>query len=122
HRVIQQFSITQRLATSRLAHRFRTDQTFEKDEALQLRLRYRMSWEKALNGLEIDPKEFYLKLNNEYLGVLQDGEGNLEIRGLAAVGYIISDKNQIESGVDYRLENVIDPTPVHKAFLTLGFY
>ncbi len=122
HRFIQQYSITRKLSSSRMSHRFRTDQTFEKDESLQLRLRYRLSLEKPLNGLELDPGEFYLKLTNEYLGILQDAKGNLEIRGLASLGYDLSDKNQIETGIDYRMENVVDPTVTHKLFLSIGLY
>lgn len=122
HRIIQQFATTQKLNSSRLAHRIRTDQTFEKGESIQLRLRYRLSWEKPLSGLKVDPKEFYLKLNNEYLGILQDKKGNLEIRGLASLGYNISDENKIETGIDYRVEKLIKDTPVHKVFLNVSFY
>lgn len=122
HRFIQQYSITQKLRSSRMSHRFRTDQTLEKDEALQWRLRYRLSLEKPLNGLELDPGEFYLKLTNEYLGILQDSEGNLEIRGLASLGYDLSDKNRVETGIDYRMEKVMDPTVTHKLFLSIGLY
>lgn len=122
HRFIQQYSITQRLFSSRISHRFRTDQTLEEDEAMQFRLRYRLSLEKPLNGLELDPGEFYLKLTNEYLGILQESKGNLEIRGLFSLGYDLSDKNQIETGVDYRLENVVDSNVTHKVFLSIGFY
>lgn len=122
HRIIQQFTITQKLYSFRLSHRIRTDQTLEKDEAIQLRLRYRLSWEKPLSGLKVDPKEFYLKINNEYLGMLQDGKGDLEIRGLANLGYSISDSNKIESGVDYRIERLIQKSPVHKVFLNIAFY
>src|SRR5690606_7744074 len=117
HRFIQQFSITQKLIGSRISHRLRTDQTLEKDEAVQLRLRYRFSWEKPLNGMELDPKEMYLKLNNEYLGILQDTKGNLEIRGLASLGFNLSDDTQIETGVDYRAESLINTKVVHKGFL-----
>jgi len=122
HRFIQQFSITQKLIGSRISHRLRTDQTLEKDEAVQSRLRYRFSWEKPLNGMELDPKEMYLKLNNEYLGILQDTKGNLEIRGLASLGFNLSDDTQIETGVDYRAESLINTKVVHKAFLNIGFY
>lgn len=122
HRFIQQYAITRKLLTSRIAHRFRTDQTFEKDEAIQLRLRYRLSWEKPLNGLDVDPGEFYLKINNEYLGVLQDSQGNLEIRGLASLGLEVSDKNKIETGIDYRVENLVNPDPKHLLFLSIGLY
>lgn len=122
HRFIQQYSITQKLPASRLAHRFRTDQTLEKNESLQFRLRYRISWEKPLNGQSADPREFYLKLNNEYLGILQNAEANLEIRGLASIGYNISSRNQIEGGIDYRLEELADARPVDKLFLNIGLY
>lgn len=122
HRFIQQFAITRKLLASRLSHRFRTDQTFEKNESVQWRLRYRISWEKPLNGFEIDPGEFYLKLNNEYLGILQDSKGDLEIRGLASVGYDISDKNKVETGIDYRVENLINSDPTHRLFLSIGLY
>lgn len=122
HRFIQQYAITRKLLTSRIAHRFRTDQTVEKDEAIQMRLRYRLSWEKPLNGLEVDPGEFYLKINNEYLGILQDSKGDVEIRGLASLGYDISDKNKIETGVDYRVENLMNPGPKHLLFLSIGLY
>lgn len=122
HRFIQQFSITQKLIGSRISHRIRTDQTLEKDEAVQLRLRYRFSWEKPLNGMELDPKEMYLKLNNEYLGILKDAKGNLEIRGLASLGFNLSDDTQIETGIDYRAETLINTKVVHKTFLNVGFY
>jgi hypothetical protein len=122
HRFIQQYAITRKLSSSRMSHRFRTDQTWEKDESLQLRLRYRLSIEKPLNGLELDPGEFYLKLTNEYLGILQDAKGNLEIRGLASLGYDLSDSNQIETGIDYRMEKMLDPKITHKLFLSIGLY
>ena len=122
HRFIQQFAVSQKLTASRLTHRFRTDQTFEKNETVQFRLRYRISWENPLNGPEVDPREFYLKLNNEYLGILQDGRANLEIRTLASLGYNISDRNQIETGIDYRIEKLIGSDTEHKLFLNIGLY
>jgi hypothetical protein len=121
HRFIQQYAYTKKLYSSRLSHRFRTDQTFEKDEAVQFRVRYRASWEKPLNGLQVDPKELYLKLNNEYLASLQDSEEDLEIRGLAALGYTIGDNSRIESGADYRMEQLFTELR-HKLFLNIGFY
>lgn len=121
HRFIQQYAYTQKLFSSKLSHRFRTDQTIEEGEKLQLRLRYRASWEKPLSGLQVDPKELYLKLNNEYLGILQDAKGNLEIRGLAVLGYMIGKDNRIETGADYRIEEVVTKIR-HKLFWNIGFY
>jgi hypothetical protein len=121
HRFIQQYSITRNLSGSRMSHRFRTDQTFEKVAPIQLRVRYRVSWEKPLDGLELDPGEFYIKLNNEYLGILQEAKGDVEIRGLASLGFDISDKNQIETGIDYRAETLVG-SPTHKLFLNIALY
>jgi len=122
HRFIQQYSITQKLIALKISHRFRTDQTLERDQAPIFRLRYRISIEKPLNGQEIDPKELYLKFNNEYFGSLEDSKGNLEIRGLASLGFKLSDENKIEAGVDYRAEDLINSKTVHKLFLNIGWY
>lgn len=121
HRFIQQYAYTQKLHGSRLSHRFRTDQTFEKDEAVQFRLRYRASWEKPLAGLQVDPKEFYLKLNNEYFCILKESKGDLEIRGLASLGYTIGEDNRLETGADYRMEQVTTKLR-HKLFLNISYY
>src|SRR5690606_34314073 len=87
HRFIQQYTIKQKLPALNISHRFRTDQTFEKDQPDIYRLRYRISIEKPLKGPEVDVKEPYFKFNNEYFGYIEDSIGNLEIRGLAAIGY-----------------------------------
>jgi hypothetical protein len=121
HRFIQQYAYTQKLYSSRLSHRFRTDQSFQEDEAVQFRLRYRASWEKPLSGLQVDSEEFYLKLNNEYFGILQASKTNMEIRGLAVVGYTIGENNRIETGADYRMEEIFTQLR-HKLFLNIGFY
>lgn len=121
HRFIQQYAHTDKLYSSRLSHRFRTDQTFQKEEDVQFRLRYRASWEKPLSGLQVDSREFYLKLNNEYLGILQSSKTNLEIRGLASLGYTLGEDNRIETGADYRMEEIFTELR-HKLFLNIGFY
>ena len=105
-----------------MSHRIRSDETLEKNEVIELRLRYRLSWEKPLSGLKVDAKEFYLKINNEYLGILQDGQGDLEIRGLATLGYNISDSKRVEAGIDYRIENLIQRTPLNRVFLTIAYF
>lgn len=122
HRAIQQYSAAQEWGELLLAHRFRTDQTFEKAEAVQYRLRYRVSVEKPLDGQRVDPREYYLKFNNEYLGSLQDSEGNLEIRLLSSLGYNHSEEDQIEVGLDYRAENLIGDNTENLLWLTVGWY
>ena len=107
HRAIQQFTLTRRYAGLRLAQRFSADQTFAKDEATTFRLRYRLGVEIPLNGQSVDPQEFYLKINNEYLGSLEDEETDLEIRFVPLLGYEFTDNNKLEAGLDYRLDSFI---------------
>lgn len=122
HRLIQQYSFSRELNRINLAHRFRTDQSFQKNEATQFRLRYRLSLEKPLNGVKVDPKEFYLKFSNEYIGILKDQVGNMEIRAATSVGYNLTDDTQFETGFDYRAENLIESQTEHLLWLTLSFY
>lgn len=122
HRSIQQFSTSGSLGSLLLAHRFRTDQTFELEKPVKYRLRYRLSLEVPLNGQQVDAEEFYLKFNNEYLGALQDGIGNFEIRLLTGLGYNISEKDQIELGLDYRAESLVQDNTEHLLWLTVGWY
>ena len=42
-------------------------QTFEDGEKPVFRTRYRFGSEFSLDGQEVDPKEWYLKINNEYI-------------------------------------------------------
>lgn len=103
HRFIQQFNHIQTLGQQRLGHRFGIDQTFGAGEEFTFRGRYRLSFEKALQGTQIDPREFYVKLSNEYLGAFSKSENELEIRIGSFLGYEISEINRLEVGLDYRL-------------------
>lgn len=121
HRAIQQYATVQRFTGIRLAHRFRTDQTWE-DGSFRFRFRYRWSLEKALSGLEIDPKEFYLKINNEYLPTFESSNSDIEIRALASLGFNFSDDMKLETGIDYRAEQIVSPDTEHQCWLALGWY
>ena len=89
HRLIQQYTFARQLSGLRLAHRFSSDQTFGKDEPLNLRLRYRIAIELPLSGLEVDPGELYFKLSNEYLLGFESNESPVpEIRLVPSLGYM----------------------------------
>lgn len=122
HRFIQQFSIAQSLLGMRVGHRFRTDETFEGSESTKYRLRYRIGMEKPLNGQEVDPGEFYLEFNNEYLQSLQNKDYDLEVRVLAAVGFNFSDMNKLALGVDYRVEKIFSKSNKQLAWLNAAWY
>ena len=122
HRLIQQFNHVRKLEVVSLAHRVVLDETFSKDEPVELRLRYRLSAEKALNGRSVDPREFYLKLNNEYLGIFGSGSPDLEIRASAALGYDVSDTNKIEFGLEYRVNEFYTAAKAQQFWVTIAWY
>ena len=121
-RLIQQFVLKRSYASFKLAHRFSSDQTFEKDKEMKFRLRYRLSSAFPLNGQSIDPKEFYFKINNEYLNIFQNNDYNLEIRVVPFIGYVITDSNKLEIGLDYRLDSFIDKDSQSKFWIGINWY
>lgn len=105
-----------------MAHRVMTDQTFAKNSKPELRLRYRISSEIPLEGQSLDVKEFYLKINNEYLNSWQSDDYDMEIRGVALLGYSISQANDLEIGIDYRLNSFINGDPRNRIWLSINIF
>jgi hypothetical protein len=122
NRAIQQISFGKKYPGFRIAHRVMTDQTFEKNSKPELRLRYRISSEIPLEGQSLDVKEFYLKVNNEYLNSWQDNDYDLEIRWVALLGYSISSLNDLEMGIDYRLDSFINGNSRNRFWLSINFF
>ncbi|NCC73592.1 MAG: DUF2490 domain-containing protein [Sphingobacteriia bacterium] len=123
HRLIQQFTIVSSYDYFRLAHRFSADQSFQQNEKMELRLRYRISGDFSLNGQAVDPKEFYLKFGNEYLSAFQGDDYDLEIRIMPAIGYEFNDHNKLEWGLDYRIDSFIHGNPAENNFwLTINWF
>lgn len=108
HRSIQQLTMVSTYDGLRIGHRIATDQTFSDKEKTTLRLRYRVTIEKSLNGLRVDRNEFYIKINNEYLGSHRNKKSDLEIRLTPFIGYELNQKNKVELGIDYRIDNFMD--------------
>ena len=122
HRFIQQYVIVQKLSGFRLAHRFLSDQTFSESEEPEFRLRYRITSEFPLNGESVNPREFYLKINNEYINSLQEKTYDLEIRLVPLLGYEITEQFKIETGVDYRINSFLTDNTRHSYWMTLNFF
>lgn len=122
HRFIQQYVIVQKLSGWRLAHRISSDQTFSKIEKPEIRFRYRITSEIPLNGESVDPGEFYLKLNNEYVNSFQVLEYDLEIRLIPLLGYDIKDNFKIESGLDYRVNSFFNNSTRHSYWMTFNLF
>ncbi len=122
NRAIQQISFGKKYTGFRMAHRLMTDQTFEKNSKPELRLRYRISSEIPLEGQTIDVKEFYLKINNEYLNSWQEDDYDMEIRWVALFGYSVSAINDLEIGIDYRLDSFINENLRNRIWLSINFF
>jgi hypothetical protein len=122
HRAIQQYTYVQNLSGFRLAHRVVADQTFSPSEATEFRFRYRLATEIPLNGESADPKEFYLKISNEYLNSFQESEYDLEVRLVPLLGYTLSDKYKIEIGIDYRVNSFLDQDAQNSFWTSINWY
>ena len=122
HRTIQQFTIVDKYGRVRVAYRFAADQTFIPNAANEYRLRFRLGALFPLNGDTVDPKEFYFKLNHEYLNSLESDIYDLEIRALPLLGYEFTDNNKVEIGLDYRFNSFINPILVHRFWFSLNWY
>lgn len=122
NRLFQQFIITKRYGSLGMAHRFATDQTFNAVEKTEFRLRYRVAFDRPLNGDKLNPNEFYLKLNNEYLVSLQDQEWSNEMRIIPFLGYAFTDTNKLEVGIDYRVGSFGERFLESNFWLSLNYY
>jgi hypothetical protein len=122
YRFIQQYVIVQKLSGFRLAHRFLSDQTFMANEEPEFRLRYRITSEIPLNGESVDPGEYYLKINNEYINSVQALTYDLEIRLVPVIGYDITPRLKIETGLDYRVNSFLTNTTRHSYWISLNFF
>ena len=116
------YSIVRKYDLFRLGHRISTEQTIRNNNPVQFRLRYRIGVEKALNGKDVDPEEFYLKLNNEYLFAAESRETDLEIRLMPALGYAFNDNNKFEFGIDYRVNKIKSGNSRNQFWLYMGWF
>lgn len=123
HRTIQQYTIIKRYTGWRLAHRIASDQTFGAGEATAVRLRYRLSTDLPLNGQSVDEREFYFKINHEYLAEFEEQDQDLEIRLIPYLGYLINEKNKVELGLDYRLDRILLASPNrHTLWMAINWF
>ena len=122
NRFFQQFIISKKYNSLGLAHRFSTDQTFLPNQQTEFRGRYRIAFDKSLKGDKLNPKEFYLKLNNEYLISLQNRKWSNEIRVIPFLGYVFTDKSKAEIGIDYRISSLGNEFLSNNFWLSFNYY
>ncbi|MCF2501335.1 DUF2490 domain-containing protein [Dyadobacter chenhuakuii] len=122
HRIIQQFNNVRKFEWFSVAHRVLADETFTNNGLSSFRINYRIGIQKPLNGQYIDPKEFYAKVNNDFLGTWSHGESDFEIGILPALGYTATANNKIELGVDYRVNELKKNSIAQQFWVTLGWF
>ncbi|MFY7672021.1 DUF2490 domain-containing protein [Tenacibaculum sp. MEBiC06402] len=106
HRLLQHFNVVQNFDNMKLAHRLGMEQFFQEKIKPQYRTRYRVTFEKPLNGEKVDVKEWYLKVSNEYL--YQFNKNDFEARISPYLGYQLNKKDKLEFGLDYRLGRLLE--------------
>lgn len=122
NRTIQQIVFIKRHASFILSHRILADQTFKKNENTEYRLRYRISSEIPIQGRTLDPKEFFVKMSNEFLNSMHNKDYDLEIRGAAFLGYVTTPSSKIELGADYRVDSFIYGKSRNRLWVGLNIY
>jgi hypothetical protein len=121
-RSFQQFTVVRRYGSLRASHRFAADQTFSAVESPEFRVRYRFSGERALSGESVDPREFFTKFNNEYLGGMQGGEFDPELRLAAFLGYAITPSKKLELGLENRLDGFLSDAPRQRWWIGVNVF
>ena len=122
HRSIQQFTIVQNKEGVRLAHRLSMDQTKANEEPIEYRFRYRITTEIPLNGNSVDPNEWYVKFNNEYLNSFEGSEYDLEIRFIPYLGLKLDNTSKLEFGIDYRIDSFLSNETRNRFFVSLNWF
>jgi hypothetical protein len=122
NRAFQQFTLLNPDSYLRFAQRFSADQTFQRGEYTEFRFRYRWSAEMPTSGRSLDPREFFLKFTNEYLNSFQGEAYGLEIRISGFLGYVITPKNKLELGIDYRVDSFVRQVAEKNVWIGLNFY
>ncbi len=121
HRIMEQVAFVSFLGDRRLAHRIRTEQRFEDDEFIN-RWRYRLAYEFPLQGQRLDPGEKYLITSNEVLLSFNAWERFAGNRLYLGIGWFFSNKQKVEAGLQYRLDDVGTGQPENAIWFTTAYY
>jgi hypothetical protein len=121
-RLIQQFTLVGQWRQLRTGHRLGADQTFVPDQPVTWRLRYRLALEIPLSGDAVDPGEYYLKTNLEWLHIFRGDQYSTEGRLGPFLGYSFTDRNKVETGLDYRQATLFKPGSRHSFWWSLNWY
>jgi len=122
HRSRQQWARVFRAYSFRWAYRMAADQTFFEDDPAEYRWRHRLTIELPLSGQNVDFGEFYFKANNEYLFIFGAEKPQWESRWIPLLGYLFSDGNKLEAGLDFRRESREGQPDLNSFWWTVQWY
>ncbi|WNJ19276.1 DUF2490 domain-containing protein [Pontibacter sp. G13] len=124
HGLTEQLGVVQLLPYFKLGHRFRFDQTFfpKGEGPARLRVRYRLAMDLPLEGLEIDPNEFFLLVSDEVLVDWRDGRSDLENRFVAQLGYKFDKWGKLQGGLDYRIDRLFETGLRQRFWLKFSYF
>lgn len=121
-RLTQQYNYAIRPAIVRFGHRIRAEQRITTQRTIY-RFRYRFAVDFPLNGEKTDVGEAYLAVANELLlSVAHKLAPEYDHRITSQIGWLLTKKMRIQTGIEYRSENFIgDTEPVLLLLSSLVF-
>lgn len=121
HRLMQQYAFITYTEARRFGHRIRSEQRIRERGTLQ-RFRYRLSYDFPLQGQQLDPGEPYMILSNEVLWSLAREVSELDNRVFVGIGWALSRKRKIETGLQFRVEALNTNEPENIFQLITSFF
>ncbi len=120
HTFVQRYVISNTRQRMTYSHRFALDEIIRPGDGVELRFRYRITMMLPMKGNQIDIKEFYTKLKNEYRISFVSYEG-VEVTLGPLLGYKWSKRFQLEAGFNYRIKS-FEQTVQSIFWINLGLY
>lgn len=121
HRTIQQYSLSYKPGSLTIGQRFRADQTFQENEPVRFRIRYRLGIELPLQGTSLDEGELYLTASDELLYAIQGNDRKTENRLNLQLGLYVSKSLRLQAGGDFR-SHFTDEGTMHEMLVKSGIY
>ncbi|MEX2514320.1 MAG: DUF2490 domain-containing protein [Cyclobacteriaceae bacterium] len=126
HRLVQQITISQLFTRTRLSEQIRVEERFF-GRGYRTRLRIKFALEVPLEGIKLDPGEWYLVSSNETLLDLrprmQRNAFYTENRMQVSFGKFASNRNKTEYGIGYHLARINQNGLVENyIYFRTGFY
>ncbi|WP_452227408.1 DUF2490 domain-containing protein [Lacinutrix cladophorae] len=103
-RLTQQYNFTKKRLSKRFGHRFRVEQRFL--EAITVhRIRYRFALDFPLKGDQLDINEAYFISSMELLNSMNAlSAPEIDHRTTVQIGWLLSEKINLQAGLEYRFE------------------